>query len=268
MNARMIASCAATFVLGFALARVWPTASSPKLTPATHVPIDKGTTVPVVLSNEQSKSSHTAHVRGADSKSDPNGAKDRRFLATLRDRDVKFHFLTRRDEIDEEFASMLGLGLGQIASLNSALKKARDRLNDLSAQAASVSTPEEGVLVVRVTPFEGGASVYDDLMNAVQSELGEERGAEFKKVFGDEFADAFQNFGALQRTLKIARSFPGYEDWKDGGLWMKDERRTASGTVETLPLRFYPDRMQYLHTHLQWIEPMLGERLKAEIRNP
>jgi hypothetical protein len=268
MNPRIIYSSAAAFLIGFALARVWPTASSPKETPATNVQIDKGTTAPVVLSNKQSESGHAVDVRGADSKSDPNGAKDRRFLATLRDRDVKFHFLTRRDEIDEEFASMLGLGPGQIASLNIALKKARDRLNDLSAQEASVSIPEKGVMVVRVTPFEGGAPVYDDLMNAVQSELGEERGAEFKKVFGDEFADAFQNFGALQRTLTIARSFPGYEDWKDGGLWMKDERRTASGRVEVLPLRFYPDRMQYLFTHLKWIEPMLGERLKAEVRNP
>jgi hypothetical protein len=266
MNARMISSSAAAFFIGFALARVWP--SSPKETPPTNVQIDKGNTAPVVLSNKQAESGHTVDLRGADSETDPNGAQDLRHLATLRDRHVRIAFLTRRDEIDDAFAEMLGLGPGNIAALNTALKKARDRLNDLSAQAASVSISEEGVMVVRVRPFEGGASVYDDLMDAVQSELGEDRGAAFKKLFGDEFVDAFQNFGALQRTLTIARSFPGYEDWKDGGLWMKDERRTASGKVETFPLRFYPDRMQYLHTHLKWIEPMVDQRLKAEIRNP
>src|SRR5688572_31461804 len=208
MNPRMISSSAAAFFIGFALARVWPNASSPKETPATNVKIDIGNTAPVVPSNKQSERGHTVDFRDADSEGDPNGAKDLRHLATLRDRHVKVAFLTRRDEIDDSFAAMLGLGPAKISAVNTALKKARDRLNNLSAQAASVSISEEGVIVVRVTPFEGGASVYDDLMEAVQSELGD-RGAAFKKLFGDEFADAFQNFGALQRTLTIARSFPG-----------------------------------------------------------
>src|SRR5687768_14320278 len=99
MNARMISSSAAAFFIGFALARVWPTASSPKETPATNVQIDKGNTVPVVRSNKQSESAHTVDRRGADSESNPNGGKELRQLATLRDHNVKIAFLTRHDEI-------------------------------------------------------------------------------------------------------------------------------------------------------------------------
>src|SRR5688572_1643149 len=127
MDARMISSSAAAFFFGFALARVWPTASSPKETPATCGQIANGNTAPVVLSNKQSESGHTVDRRGADSESDANGAKDLRQLATLRDRHVRIHFLTRRDEIDDSFAAMLGLGPGKIAALNTALKKARNR---------------------------------------------------------------------------------------------------------------------------------------------
>jgi hypothetical protein len=186
-------------------------------------------------------------------------------LASLRDlhpNAVTIAVLARRDRIDAGFAALVGLSDDEVGVLNVALQEARNKLNSLTAEHARVSTGEDGTITVAVPPFEGGAGIYETLMDAFSIALGTERSDAFKKVIGEQLADAFHNFGAEQRTLTIASTLPGYVDWKDGGLYAKDERRTPSGKLETIAHRFWVEKMQYLHPHLRWIEPLLGDQLR------
>ena len=84
------------------------------------------------------------------------------------------------------------------------------------------------------------------------------------RLLGAELAETFHNFGAEQRTLTIAPNLPGYVDWKDGGMYVKDERQTASGKLETMAHRFWVHRMEYLLPHLQRIEPIVASRFGTQ----
>lgn len=187
-------------------------------------------------------------------------------LATLRDLHptaVKIALMTRRDRIEESFAQLLGLSPTQVIEMNAALAHARNRLNGLAARNAVVTTSPNGTVIVSVPPFEGGAEVYDELMDSFSSVIGTERNESFKRLFGDQFSVAFQNFGAERRTLTIAETLPEYVDWKDGGFYIKDERQPANGAKITVPIRFKPEHFEFLFPDLQWIEPLVGPAVRA-----
>ncbi len=187
-------------------------------------------------------------------------------LASLRDlhpNAVRISVLTRRDKIEDGFASLLRIPASDVEGLNAALQSARQKLNALSAANAQISVAQDGAFLISVPALEGGAEVYDELMDAFEARLGEQNVA-FRKLVSEQLSETFHNFGAEERTLTIARTLPGYVDWKDGGIYAKDERRTSSGKLETIAHRFLPHRMEYLLPHLQWIEPLIGDRLRAE----
>jgi hypothetical protein len=185
-------------------------------------------------------------------------------LAALRDQHpdaVKISVLTRRDQIDESFAALLGLRDQESMELNRLLGAARSSLNALATANAKMVVGDDGVITINVTPFEGGAEIYDRLMDGFAATLGSERADAFKHLFGDEFVRSFQNFGAEQRKLTIAETLPRFVDWNDGMYYIKDERRTEQGPLELIAFRFRADRMEFLPPHLQWIAPLITGRL-------
>ena len=187
-------------------------------------------------------------------------------LATLRDlhpNAVRISVVTRRDRIEDGFASLLEIPAADVEGLNAALQSARTKLNALSAANARISIAEDDTISISVPALEGGAQVYDELMDAFDARLGEQS-VSFRKLLGEQLSEVFHNFGAEERTLTVARTLPGYVDWKDGGIYAKDERRTSTGKLETIAHRFMAHRMEYLLPHLQWIEPLIGDRLRAE----
>ncbi len=186
-------------------------------------------------------------------------------LAQLRERHpaaVKISVLKHREKIDDAFAALLGLTNSQVEALNGALRVARERLNALSAQHSSVSLGGDGTIRIAVTPFEEGPAVYDQLMESFAATIGQERSDAVKKLLGDQFVESFHNFGAEQRSLTIARNLPRYVDWKDGGFYIKDERKGPGGVTTTTSARAFPDRLQYLLPNLEWLAPVIVLNLK------
>jgi hypothetical protein len=190
-----------------------------------------------------------------------------RALALLRDSHpdaIRIPILTRRDKIEDAFAVLLDLSGADVETLNAVLQQARNKLNTFSTENARVSASDDGTITIAVPPFEGGAVVYDELMDSFGRILGEEQSNAFKKLLGQELADAFHNFGAEHRTLTIASTLPGYVDWKDGGLYAKDERQTSTEKLETIAHRFWANRTEHLLPHLKWIDPLIGDQLRKK----
>jgi hypothetical protein len=187
-------------------------------------------------------------------------------LAQFRDRHpaaVKINVLKHRAKIDDGFAALLGLTSSQVDALNGALRSARERLNALSARYATVSVDDNGVIRIAVMPFEEGPAVYDQLMESFASTIGKERSDAVKKLLGDQFVESFHNFGAEQRSLTIARTLPRYVDWKDGGFYIKDDRKGPHGVTTTTTARVFPDRLQFLLPNLEWLAPVIVANLSG-----
>jgi hypothetical protein len=107
-------------------------------------------------------------------------------------------------KITKTFERLFELTPAEKTVLQGAIDSGRRRLDEL-ARVHTKAMLTEDTVVVTTTPFEGGAEVYDALLDTFERTLGPERSAMFVKLSADQLGQAFQQFGAEQRTLTVTR---------------------------------------------------------------
>jgi hypothetical protein len=113
-------------------------------------------------------------------------------------------------KVTETFERLFGLTPAEKTVLQDAIDSGRRRLDEL-ARAHTKATMTGDTMVVSTAPFDGGAEVYDALLDTFARTLGPERGDMFVKLSADQLGQAFHQFGAEQRTLTVTReNIPGF----------------------------------------------------------
>jgi hypothetical protein len=174
---------------------------------------------------------------------------------------VRLPVLGRDGTLTNEFARLFDLSAQERSTLQQAVENARQKIDTLAMASATVAQ-EGDALVARLKPFEGGADVYDSVMDAFAQTLGPERNAALVPLITDQFTNAFHGFGAQQRTITLSREIMGSAG--EPRLVLRDERRGAAGTGSSMTSgQTDPDQLvrQY-----PWLTPHLDAIAKLPVR--
>jgi hypothetical protein len=140
--------------------------------------------------------------------------------------------------------------------LQRALDDAEAQTTKLAMANATVKV-EADALVATIPPFEGGADIYDGVMDAFARSLGPERNQAFVTLQASQLSNALSGFGAERRTVTITReSRPNGESQ----LSIRDERKgtnSNSSSGSGMPLadigRLW-EQFPWLESHAETIK--------------
>jgi RNA polymerase sigma factor (sigma-70 family) len=144
----------------------------------------------------------------------------------------RVQFVGLDGKLNPRFAELFALTPAETASVQAAYNKAKDRLAELALANATTRRTPDGKVVIDVKPFEGGAAVYDEAMDAFGAALGPDRNAAFVQLIGPQIGDDLSQFGAEQRTLTLGRS--GEKDGQPT-YSLLDERKAPAVRPEAPP---------------------------------
>jgi hypothetical protein len=106
--------------------------------------------------------------------------------------------------LNEAAADIFDLTPEEHAAIGSAVTRARERIEALERQNATITRNDKGEYVIAVKPFpEAGGQVYDDLTKSFAQALGPERNTAFVVLAADQVDKAFAQFGATSRTVTV-----------------------------------------------------------------
>ncbi len=113
--------------------------------------------------------------------------------------------LSPRDgKITEAFVKLFGLSSAETATLQEAINAGRRKIEALILANTTAEVKKESV-VVSTKPFEGGAEIYDEVLDTFAQTLGPERFAVFLPMTSNQLGASFGQFGAEQRTVTVTR---------------------------------------------------------------
>lgn len=132
---------------------------------------------------------------------------------TVSERDVK---------LSDGFVKLFGISDPERQTLDAALVRARHDMDELATTNVAVKQDGDSLSLV-MKPFEGGADVYDRLMDVFAQTLGPDRNAAFVALQSEQLSRTFNGFGAEERTITFTR-----EALAGGGSTysVKDDRRS------------------------------------------
>lgn len=122
-------------------------------------------------------------------------------LATVR---VPITTNERDSKLSEAFVKLFALTEPERQTLQNALEHARHDVDQMANSSVAVKE-DAGSLVFVMKPFDGGADVYDRLMDVFAQTLGPERNAAFVALQADQLSRSFNGFGAEERTVTLTR---------------------------------------------------------------
>ncbi len=139
---------------------------------------------------------------------------------------LKTQLVTPAGKLSPSFARLFGLTTAEANTLQQTLDHARGAA-DVLAVANSTVQQEGDTLVVRVRAFEGGADIYDQVMDRFAQVLGSERNAIFMELATDQLAAGLHGFGAETRTITFGRARSTKSP--EVVTWLHDESHGRSG---------------------------------------
>jgi hypothetical protein len=110
------------------------------------------------------------------------------------------------DYISGTYVTLLGMTGDEISVVESAIRKARSEIAELSVSHATVSTVNGSSVRLDISAFEGGDTIYKELNSSLREALGDERYAVFADVALLPLNDALYYFGRKPRTIVVRRS--------------------------------------------------------------
>jgi hypothetical protein len=163
---------------------------------------------------------------------------------------IRLPVVYNNGNLSEGFAELFSLSPSEADALRSAIKEAHSEIGRLSQANASI-TQQGASTIVTVQPFEGGADVYDRLMDSFERTLGPDRYAAMIELHTDELPRVFSGYGAEQRTLMIVR-----DARKESRFRIDDSRRTASGSISRT---VYVSNPSELSDSYSWLASVLPQ---------
>ena len=130
-------------------------------------------------------------------------------------------------KITETFVKLFGLSPQEKATLQESIDAGRRRIEALALANTTAEVGKNNV-VVATKPFEGGAEIYDAVLDAFAQTLGPERNAAFLAMGADQLGGAFGQFGAEERSVTVTREIsPGD---KAPMFIVQDQRKFSGGS--------------------------------------
>lgn len=169
--------------------------------------------------------------------------------------------ISRSDRLNPDFSKILELEDSQREEINRALGETRKAMDALLLQHAVIGVTDYGGIRIKVNGLEDGPTLYDNLMDRVGSTLDRDRQDPLVSFLSDQFAAAFNNFGAQTRVIEIAHQVPGHVIGPDKSYYLIDTATLATGETDTLRYSFYGSRLEYLPNKVRWAAEAVGNQL-------
>jgi hypothetical protein len=166
---------------------------------------------------------------------------------------VRLPLMERNGRLADGFVRLFEITPTEKELLQQALDQARARSAKLALANATVKV-DGGTFVATIPPFEGGADVYDGVMDAFAHTLGPDRNGAFVALQTDQLSSALNGFGAEQRTITITREARPGSKYGETGIMVRDQRRSPSGGSSMTGMS--TDTKQMLE-QFPWLEPHL-----------
>jgi len=237
-----------TFVLGWAIGRVWqPTPIAPAIF-AAAIPRSKPQTdlaeapvkpVPVTNAIPLSQAVTSDRLRALSAA-----------LVWLRSNGFEYlevPVFGYKGGIAPAFVGLFGLSSSEQKTLEAAFGEARRRSIEMQIKAAKVTEdPATDMLIVDIpTQPELGGQIYDDLLNTLRNVLGPDRYAYFNDFSGKPFERGLDSFGASKTKFEITRevspdgkigySYKKYFNDPTGGNGWSGGRLDLDGLTQFFP---------------------------------
>jgi hypothetical protein len=135
---------------------------------------------------------------------------------------IRLPVVYNNGKLSEGFAELFSLTQNEKETLRRAIEDARLEIGRLSFANAKVTRDGNSTIVI-VQPFDGGADIYDRLMDSFQRTLGADRYSAMVELHTDELPRVFSGFGAEKRTIAISYD-PTSKTFR-----LQDNRKTVSG---------------------------------------
>jgi hypothetical protein len=141
---------------------------------------------------------------------------------------VHVAFIDHTGKVGTGFAELFNLTPAERETLQQAMDRARQRLDEAALINAKVSRGDGGSVIIEVPPLTAGADVYDAVMDAFAQTLGPERNTAFSE-FGApwQVEHALNSFGVEQRKITIVPLSP--PDERGNRFTIREERKFESG---------------------------------------
>jgi hypothetical protein len=163
---------------------------------------------------------------------------------------IRVTLLERNTKLSDGFAQLFEVTPAERESLQQTLDDARAQTTKLAMTNATLKV-EGDALVATIPPFEGGADIYDTVMDAFARTLGPARNQAFVALQADQLSSALSGFGAERRTVTIHRE---NRPNGDAVLSIHDQRKGPSGSGSTgtsMPML----NMNRVLEQYPWLEP-------------
>jgi hypothetical protein len=109
------------------------------------------------------------------------------------------------DGLDPTFVGVYGLSPNEVATLNEAIRAAKDKMYALALQLAKVQPSPDGTRLVVEVPSttDQGSPIYDTLLQTFTSVLGPDRLQSFNQLSGNNFESGFGSFGLANTRYEL-----------------------------------------------------------------
>jgi hypothetical protein len=115
---------------------------------------------------------------------------------------VQISPLTDDDQLNPEIAELLRLSPDETERLNDAFAYALDYISHIEAAILTATEPRAGKIILHIPTFkENGQLLKEDLYAALETTLGSDRFARFRKVAENGMLRRFYHFGEASRTM-------------------------------------------------------------------
>ncbi|MGD1032533.1 MAG: hypothetical protein ABSA05_15495 [Opitutaceae bacterium] len=121
---------------------------------------------------------------------------------------VKVMPIDRKNDLSEAFINLFGITPEEQAAMKSAIAAAHQKILELAAQSATVTTDDQGRVVISINEFSGADQVYDGLVSQILSTLGSDRSDSFVSLAEDGLRAVLNQAGHQDQMITFTHNPP------------------------------------------------------------
>lgn len=144
---------------------------------------------------------------------------------------ISFDLFDAEGDITDAFAGMYGLSETEIATLQAKASQIEEELFLMARESSTVSSQDDGSLVISLEPFEGAEELYSNILDGFNDTLGEERFLDFLELGERSLREKFHHFGGEKLNVTVSSHEREYTG--DDGRTKTEIRYQVSETSES-----------------------------------
>ena len=116
--------------------------------------------------------------------------------------------IARYNELSDSFIKLFGITPDERAAMESAIGAAHQKILELAVQNASVTTDDQGRVVISIHEYSGADKIYDGLVSQLLSTLGSDRSDSFVPIAGEGLRIVLDQAGHQDRIITLLHNPP------------------------------------------------------------